>query len=305
MSADVREIRVGNRTIEVARPDKVLFPDDGITKYELVEYYARIADAALPHWRDRPLSMHRFPDGIGAKGFVQKDAPDHFPDWIERATLPKEGGTVDYLLSNEAATLAYIAAQGCITPHLGLSRVDRIDCPDRLILDLDPSDGGFASVQFAAAHTRDLLDGFGIAAFVQTTGSRGLHVVIPLDRSEPFDAVRAVAREFAEALAARHPDRLTVEQRKDARGDRVFLDYLRNAYGQTAVAPYAVRARPGAPTATPVDWDEALASGMSPQKYGLRNMFRRLAQKDDPWAGMARHAISPDTLRRRLRALDD
>lgn len=304
MTGKVREIRAGGRTIEVSRPDKVLFPEDGVSKYDLVGYYARIANTALPHWRDRPLSMHRFPDGIDSAGFFQKDVPDYFPDWVERATLPKDGGTLDYVLPNNPATLIYIAEQGSITPHLGLSRVDRIDCPDRLIFDLDPPDDRIAPVQFAAARTRDLLDDLGIVSFVQATGSRGLHVVVPLDRSETFDDVRDLAREFVTTLAARFPGRLTVEQRKSKRGSRVFLDYLRNAYGQTAVAPYGVRARPRAPVATPLDWDEALASDMYPRKYTVENIFLRLARKDDPWAQMGRHAIAPDTMRRRLRSLD-
>jgi len=304
MTSGVRGIAAGNRTIEVSRPDKVLFPEDGITKYDLVEYYAGIAETAIPLWRDRPLTMHRFPDGIEAAGFFQKDVPDYFPGWVERATLSKEGGTVDYVVPNNAATLAYIAEQGCITPHLGLSRVDRIDRPDRLVFDLDPSDDRIGPVQFAAARTRELLDDLGIVSFVQTTGSRGLHVVVPLDRSETFDTVRVLAREFVVTLAARYPGRLTVEQRKYRRGNRVFLDYLRNAYGQTSVAPYGVRARPRAPVATPLDWDEALASDMSPRKYTVENIVRRLGQKVDPWAQMGRHAIAPDTLRRGLRSLD-
>jgi bifunctional non-homologous end joining protein LigD len=300
VSKETRDIKAGNRTIEVSRPDKLLFPDDGFTKYDLVEYYAKVAETALPLWRDRPLSMQRFPDGIDSQGFFQKDIPDYFPDWIERAKLPKDGGTIAYILGNNAATLAYIADQGCITPHLGLSRVDRIDRPDRLIFDLDPSDDDFGKVQFAARRVRELMDGLKVETYVQVTGSRGLHVVIPLDRSEPFDAVRDLASTIADRLAAESPDELTVEQRKDNRGDRVFLDYLRNAYGQTAVAPYGVRAKPGAPVATPVDWDEALASDMRPGKYNIRNIFRRLGSKQDPWRDMGRRGVSARRLMERL-----
>lgn len=300
MSKETREIKAGNRAIEVSRPDKLLFPDDDITKYDLVEYYVKVAETALPLWRDRPLSMQRFPDGIDSDGFFQKDVPDYFPDWIERAELPKDGGTIVHVLGNSAATLAYIADQGCITPHLGLSRVDRIDCPDRLMFDLDPSDDDFGKVQFAARRVRELMDSVDAETYVQATGSRGLHVVIPLDRSEPFDAVRDLASGIAERLAKESPDELTVEQRKENRGDRVFLDYLRNAYGQTAVAPYGVRAKPGAPVATPVDWDEALAADMQPRKYTIRNIFRRLGSKEDPWRDMGRHGVSARRLKERL-----
>lgn len=300
MSTDSRSLEAGNRSIKITHPDKVLFPEDGITKYELAEYYVRIASVALSWWRDRPLTMQRFPDGIGADGFFQKDTPDYFPDWIDRARLRKAGGEVDYLLGNSAATLAYLAGQGCITAHIGLSRVDRIDYPDRLVFDLDPSDGDFRKVQFAAARVGEMLDRLEVNAYVQSTGSRGLHVYICLDRTANFEQVRELARNMADELALRFPDQLTTEQHRDKRGDRVYLDCLRNAYGQTVVAPFAVRALPGAPVATPLDWDEALATAMSPQKFTLKNIFRRLAQKRDPWRDMASHTVSARALAERL-----
>jgi bifunctional non-homologous end joining protein LigD len=293
-------ISVDGHEITLSKRAKVLFPKSGQTKGDLIDYYHRIAEVALPHWRGRPLSMHRFPDGIDGDQFFQKDAPDYFPDWIERAKLPKEHGSVSYVVASNAATLVYLANQACITPHIGLSRVDRIAAPDRLIFDLDPSDDQFAKVQDAARRVRALLDELGLEAFVQTTGSRGLHVVVPLDRSADFDQVRTFARDVAGRLAGQHPDTLTDEQRKQARGDRVFLDYLRNAYGQTAVAPYAVRAIVGAPIATPVTWSEALAEEMSPRKYTMANIFRRLGQTDDPWAGIDRHSQSIAAARKQL-----
>jgi bifunctional non-homologous end joining protein LigD len=289
-------IEIDGHEISLSNRDKVLFPDDGITKGDLVDYYRRVAEVALPHYRDRPLSMQRFPDGIGKEGFFQKNASDYFPDWIEREKLKKENGTVDYVVANDAATLVYLADQAMITPHLGLSRTDRIDNPDRLIFDLDPPDDDFTKVQFAARCIRDALDGQSVPTFVQTTGSRGMHVVVPLDRSADFDSARDLAQRFAKALAERHPDALTTEQRKNKRGDRLYLDLGRNAYGQTAVAPYGVRARPGAPVATPLDWDEALDADMSPRKYTIENIFRRLGAKDDPWAGMNASAVPASRL---------
>lgn len=296
-------MKIDGHEIAVSNLDKVFFPESGLTKGDLIDYYRRIADVALPHWRERPLSMHRFPDGIDGKSFFQKDAPDYFPDWIERKTLRKENGSVTYVIANNAATLVYLADQGCITPHIGLSRVDQIDAPDRLIFDLDPSGDDFAKVQSAARRLKALLDELELDAFVQTTGSRGLHVVVPLDRSAHFDEVRSFARMLAEHLAERHPDELTVEQRKRARGSRVFLDYLRNAYGQTAVAPYAVRAIAGAPVATPLTWPEALADGLSPRRYTIENIFRRLGQKDDPWIEIGRRGKSIAGARKRWEAL--
>ncbi len=282
-------ITVDGREIALSNLDKPFFPEDGITKGDLVDYYRRIAPVALPHWRDRALSMHRFPDGIGEEGFFQKDMPGHFPGWIDSAELPKEGGSVTHILANEAATLVYIANQGCITPHLALARADAPDRPDRMIFDLDPSDDDFGKVQEAAERLRARLEALDLPVFVQTTGSRGLHLVVPLDASAPFDPVRAAARRVAETVAEEAPDLATMAQRKASRGNRVFLDTLRNAYGQTAVAPYAVRARPGAPVATPLTWEEALSADMTPRKYTIANIFRRMGQTDDPWAGLDAH----------------
>lgn len=297
-------IEVDGHEIAVSNRDKPFFPDDGITKGDLIEYYRRIAAVALPHYRGRPLSMQRFPDGIAAEGFFQKNASDYFPGWIDIAELPKEDGTVRHVVVDSAAALVYLADQGMITPHLGLSRVDDVDRPDRLIFDLDPSDDDFAKVQAAAARLRDAFEALDATPFVQTTGSRGLHVVVPLDRSADFDTVRDGAQHLAGILAARHPRDLTTEQRKAKRGDRVYLDTARNAYGQTAVAPYGVRARPGAPVATPLDWDEALASDMTPRKYTLRNIFRRLGNKDDPWRLMDEAAVGAASLIARVEALE-
>lgn len=296
------KISVADHRLVTTHPDKILFPDARKTKRELVDYYARIAEIALPHWRGRPVTMQRFPDGVDRDGFYQKNAPEYFPDWIRRAELAKENGTTTYVVASGAATMAYLATQGCITPHLGLARTDRPNQPDRLVFDLDPSDSDFAKVREAASHIRNLLANLDCPAYVQTTGSRGFHVFVPLDRTAPFDRVRDLARRITERLAGEAPDLLTVEQRKEKRGSRVFLDYLRNAYGQTAVAPYAVRARPEAPIATPLDWSEALGSA-GPRDYRLENIFRRLGQKADPWRGMDARAIAARVLEDRLDGL--
>ncbi|MGH8273959.1 MAG: non-homologous end-joining DNA ligase [Gammaproteobacteria bacterium] len=284
-------MKVGGREIEISNLDKVLFPDAGITKGDLVDYYRRIAKTMLPHIENRPLTLHRFPDGIGAKGFYQQNASDYFPDWIVRATLPKENGKVEHCLCNNAATLVYLAGQACITPHSWLARAGRPDHPDRMIFDLDPSDDNFDLVRFGARTIHEVLDDVGLANFVMTTGSRGLHVMVPLDASADFDAVRNFARRVAEIAAAWEPDRLTMEQRKNKRGKRLYLDIMRNAYGQTAVTPYAVRAKPGAPVSMPLEWSE-LDGKLRPDKYRIENVFRRLARKKDPWRTMGRHAAA-------------
>ncbi|WP_117211245.1 non-homologous end-joining DNA ligase [Allorhizocola rhizosphaerae] len=241
--------------VEVTRPDKVLFPDDGVTKADLVGYYRDIAPLMLPHLRKRPLVMFRYPDGVGGKAWVHKDIPDYFPGWIHRVEVAKEGGTVTHVVCDDADTLAYLANQACISPHVWLSKIDKLDHPDRLVFDLDPA-GSFATVKTAALRLRELLDELGLPSLPMTTGSRGLHIIVRLDRSAGFDQVRAFARDVADLLAARHPATLTTEARKAKRGRRLYLDVARNGYAQTAVAPFAVRALPGAPVAAPIEWSQ-------------------------------------------------
>jgi bifunctional non-homologous end joining protein LigD len=248
--------------------------------------------------------MHRFPDGIGEEDFFHKDVPEYFPQWITRLSLEKkEGGTVTHLICQNRATLAYLANQACITPHVWLSRKDRLDYPDRMIFDLDPPDGDFDPVRLAARRLKDLLEELGMAPFLMATGSRGLHVVVPLDRGATFDQVRTFAQQVADLLTTEEPERLTTEHRKNQRQGRIFVDVLRNAYAQTTPPPYAVRARAGAPIATPLDWSELPDGSLHPAKYTIHNIFRRLGQKAEPWKGMSRHARSLSQPRRRLEAL--
>jgi bifunctional non-homologous end joining protein LigD len=293
----------GGVRVELSNLDKVFFPDAGLTKGDLVDYYARVADWLIPRVTDRPLSLERYPDGIEVEGFFQKRAPDSFPDWIPtvRVRIQGEGGSQSQVVCNDKATLVYLANLACITPHMWLSRRDRLDEPDRMILDLDPPSDDFAPVRDAARAARGLLDRLDLRSYVMLTGSKGAHVVVPLRRHWDFDRVRNVARAIAERLAAAAPERLTVEQRKDKRGDRVFLDTGRNAYGQTAVAPYAVRARPGAPVATPIDWDEL--SGSTSSSYNVKNLFRRLSHKSDPWREIDDDAQTLTDVESRLKEL--
>jgi len=296
------QIKVGSRTIEVANLDKVMFPDEGITQGDLMDYYRRVSETMLPYLKGRPLTMQRFPDGIGEEGFYQKEAPDYFPDWIRRVSIEvkEEGQEQPQVICDDVATLVYLVDQGCITPHVWLSRADKLTHPDKLIFDLDPPDDDFELVRSAAQSLREMLESVGLLPFVMTTGSRGLHVVVPLDRSTDFDTVRSFAKDLAGILAEREADRLTTEVRKNKRGNRLLLDYLRNSYGQNTVAPYAVRAKPGAPVATPLDWDELSDSNLHSQTYTMQNIFQRLGQKEDPWKGMMRHARSLSEPRRQL-----
>ena len=296
-------LRIGSRSVEVKNLDKVLFPDDGVTKGEVIDYYRQVAEVMLPHLRDRPLVLHRFPDGIATEGFFQQERPDHFPDWLPGVAMPRADGSgqVEHVVCEDEAGLAYLANQGVITLHGWLSRQDRPDHPDRLVFDLDPSRDDFAAVRDAARQVAELLRQVGLKPYVMTTGSRGLHVLVPLDRRADFDEARALARDLARHLAEQHPDELTVEQRKNQRGRRIYLDVMRNAYGQSAVLPYSLRARAGAPAATPLDWDELGRSELTPQRYGLANLARRLARKADPWADLERHWGSVADARDRFR----
>ena len=295
------KLKVGRHTIDISHPDKVLFPQDGITKGDLVDYYAKIAAVMLPYMKDRPVTMHRFPEGIDLEGFYQQEASDYFPAWVGRATVAKrEGGQITHVVCQDKASLIYIANQGCITPHVWLSRRDKPEHPDLMIFDLDPPDGDFAPVRQAAVWLKELLAELEVTPFVKTTGSRGVHVVVPLDRSADFDRVRQLARGIARRLAERRPDHLTYEQRKAKRRGRVFLDTLRNSYGQTAVAPYAVRARPGAPVATPIDWDELSGKGFDSQRYKINNIFIKLERGKDPWDSIRRQTYSAAAIEKRL-----
>jgi bifunctional non-homologous end joining protein LigD len=293
-------VSVGRRRVEVTHPDKVLFPDDGITKAELVAYYRRVAPLMLPHVRGRPVMLQRFPDGIRAGGFYQKQVSDYFPAWLHRVTVGKAGGSVTHAVCDDQASIVYLASQACVTPHAWLSKADDLDHPDQLMFDLDPSGDDFDAVREAALELRECLAELGLACFVKTSGSRGLHVVVGLDRRADFDAVRAFARRVAERLVARRPDRLTLEARKGERGGRLLIDIARNAYSQTAVAPYGVRALPGAPVAVPLAWAEVERGGFGPRGWTLRNVFERLEAVTDPWAGLVRSRQSLGPAEQRL-----
>jgi bifunctional non-homologous end joining protein LigD len=301
--SDARDVQAGEITVRLSHPGKVLFPDADVTKAELADYYLTVADTMLPHLRARPIAMERYPDGISGQRIFQKDVPAYFPTWVHRVTVKKQEGTLEQVVCENSATLVYLADLACITPHAWLSRIDRPDHPDQLIFDLDPAGDDFAAARAAALAVRALLDELDLPSFVKTTGQRGIHVTVPLDRSAGFDAVRAFARDVARELVARHPSQLTLEQRKDHRGGRLYLDLMRNGYAQTAVPPYAVRARPEATVATPLDWEELGDPSLQPAWFTLRTVPNRIATKPDPWAGMAEEARNLAGAGKRIRAL--
>lgn len=277
--------------VQISKPGKVLFGDDEpVTKADLAQYYADVADVMLPHVQGRPISMERYPDGIDGQGFYEKKVPGHFPGYVATTTVETADGAQDQVVIDGASTLVYLADQACLTPHTWLATTKDLDRPDQLIVDLDPSVPGARAVRRATVMVGELLEELDLISYLKTTGSRGYHVVVPLRRESDFDRVRQFAREMAEVLVNRDPDLLTIEARKDKRGDRVLVDIARNAYAQTAAPPYAVRARPHAPVATPIAWDELART--APNRYTITSVRRRLAQRPDPWRGMARHRQS-------------
>ena len=276
--------------VEVTHADRVVFPAIGLTKGELVDYYRRIAPHALPHLRGRPLTMQIQPKGAAEPGAFVKERRKHFPEWVGSATVAKRGGQLVMPVVDTEDALVYLANQGMVTPHVWLSRADEPDRPDRLVFDLDPSGDDFDLVRRTALELRELLDDLGLVPYVKTTGSRGLHVMTPIDRSSTTAEVRAFAEAVAQLLVERHPDDLTVEFSKVDRKGRLCLDVLRNGPAQTEVVAYGVRARPGAPVATPLEWDEVKDSALTADRWTVRNLFRRLGRRDDPWSDVDRDA---------------
>jgi bifunctional non-homologous end joining protein LigD len=296
-------MRIGRREIELSNTEKVFFPEAGLTKGDVVSYYAEVAEVMLRYMKGHGVSMQRYPDGLQGGSFYMKDMPDYFPEWLRCESVPKrDGGSYCAPVVNEAAALVYLANQAVLTPHLYLARADDLEHPDRMIFDLDPPEGtdDFAAVRQAAQDVRALLVELDLPSWIMTTGSKGYHVVVPLDRSADFDEVREFARDAALVLVRRRQERYTLEIRKNKRTGRIFLDVLRNAYSASAVAPWAIRARPGAPVATPIEWEE-LEAGANPRDFTVTSIPARIAEKGDPWAGMLRRARS---LRPRRRKLD-
>jgi bifunctional non-homologous end joining protein LigD len=269
--------------VKISRPQKVLIPP-GITKADLAGYYETVAPAMLKLVARRPLNFERYPDGIEGHRIFQQHAATHFPDWIARAEVPAKNGNVEHVMARDAATLVYLAGQACITFHAWLSRNDRLTRPDRFVVDLDPSREDPESVRHAALSIGNLLRELELTPWAMTSGSRGYHLVAPLQRRLEYEGVREFARGFAALAAAREASVFTVEQRKAKREGKILIDVMRNAYAHTSVAPYSVRARPGGPVATPLHWEELEDRRTHPQRWNLKSVPARLERDGDPWA---------------------
>lgn len=264
--------------VQVSNPDKVMFPDTGLTKRDLVAHYERVAPTMLPHLAGRPLTLQRFPNGIQGSGFLQKNAPAHFPSDIGRVEVPKRDGTTTYPLVDDVRGLLYLANLGTIVFHVWTSRLPDLDRPDRLVLDIDPPEGDPESARLAAGLVREVLVELDLPSVPMTTGSKGYHLITAISPTAPAEESAELSRIVAELAAVRHPDLLTTEFRIERRRGRTFLDWLRNRPGQTGVAPWSLRARPGAPVAVPFGWDEL--PDTPPDRWTLESIDDRLASGD-------------------------
>lgn len=295
---DTVTFEVDGEPVEITHASKVLAlgrdGDPDVTKADLAGYWRDVAPTILPHLAGRPLTLQRYPDGVDAGGFVQQDAGAHPPKDLGTLDTPRRehrSGAEDVVHHPRADRAADLVHLGTIELHGWNVVAGALECPDRLIVDIDPGERqDLAGLRDVARRVRAELDELGLVPFVQSTGSRGYHVVAPLDGSADQEHVRTLAHELAERVAAQDPDELTTAVRKDARHGRTFLDTGRNAYGQTAVMPYSPRARNGAPVATPIDWNEL--GRIPPDQHTTRSVLRRLARKPDPWATFATHARS-------------
>jgi len=292
--------QVGKRKIELSNLSKVLYPDDHITKAQLIDYYFRIAPTILAHLKGRPLSLVRYPDGIDGESFFQKNRPGWAPDWIEHVTLGEE--KKDYVIATEEASLVWLANLACIELHQMHSRTPHFDKPDYITYDFDPPDGfKFARIAELALEFKEHLEHFGYHPFVKTTGRKGLHVVTPIEPRwgfhEVFEAAKSVAQPFVES----HGSVLTLQIKKDYRAGKVLLDIYRNRPSQTIVAAYSVRGLPGAPVSTPLNWEE-LNSLESSKAFGLGSVPQRVIESGDPWEAIAAYATPIHTERKETKS---
>ena len=276
----------------ITHPEKVLFPDDGITKGELATYYEMMAPVMLPHIVKRPLTMERFPAGIGRKGFIQKDVSTGFPSWLQRVDVPKKDGVVHYPIVTDKQSLMWVANQNCITPHVWISRVPELFYPDMCMFDLDPSVDDRHMLNAAALSVRDLLAELGLPSWVKTSGSKGFHIVVPLDGKSEMGEVYSFANSVGTLLVKRDPKNLTQEFHKADRGTRILVDTGRNGWSATHAAVYAVRPKPGAPVSAPCTWDEVESGKVEPRTFTLRNMAARIERVGDLWSEMRKRRRS-------------
>ena len=287
----------------ITHPEKVLFPDDGITKGDLAAYYEVMAPVILPHLRGRPITMERYPAGIGEKGFWQKDVSKGFPEWLQRVTVRKKDGVVHHPVVTDTRSLLWMTNQNTITQHVSTSRMPDLNYPDICVFDLDPSNDDAEAVRAAAIALRDLLEELTLPSWVKTSGSKGFHIVVPVDGETPMGQLARFANSVGTVFVSRAPDRLTQEFSKADRRGRIYVDTGRNGYSATFAAAYTVRAKSGAPVSAPCTWKEIERGEVNPRTFTLRNMPDRIAKVGDVWADMRRRGRSLKRPMAKLRRL--
>jgi len=274
--------------VTITHPDKILYPNLKITKEDVAQYYNFIADYMLPYIKNRPLSLLQFPAGISEEGFFHKHAAKYYPSYIKRLNIPtSHHGIIEMIGISNAKGLVYMAGQNTIELHVALATAKKIMFPDQIILDLDPSDEDFEKVRQVALITKQILDKNSFPSYVKTSGSRGLHIHVPLKIKHDFNTVKPITKQLAQLIHEAIPELATIEMRKNKRGNKVFIDYLRNDFSATAVAPYSLRANKWAGIATPITWGEvAKDTKLVAYKYNINNIRERVTKTANPWADL-------------------
>jgi len=279
---------VDGREVRLSNLDKVFWPE-GFTKAHLVKYYMDMAPVIIPHLRNRPLVMKRYPDGVNGQSFYQKECPEYAPDWIETYPIWHSEKVINYIVCNDAATLAWLANQACIEIHAWLSVLDNVDYPDMAVMDLDPADGVmFSDVMDIALLCRRALEEFGLIPFVKTSGASGLHLFIPIISEYPFPVVTFAMQHIAGLITGVYPRKATVERVVARRTGKVYLDYLQNGRGRTMAFQYSLRPLPGAPVSTPLVWEEVEKKQVEPPAFNIQTIFKRLDKYGDLLEDMSR-----------------
>lgn len=287
MASEKVNVQVGDRTLAVSNLTKVLYPETGFTKGDVIEYYVRAAPVLIDHIGDRGVTLRRFPDGVDGNSFFEKRCPSHRPDWVDAVEGPGDRtGVVRYCRLAEVAAFAWVANLAALELHAPMARADDIETPTMVVFDLDPGPGtGMPDCAEVGLWIRDVLDGIGLAAWPKTSGSKGLQVYVPLNTPATHDGASAFALAVAQVLEKANPDRIVTTQAKAARTNRVLIDWSQNSRHKTTVAPYSLRARPTPTVSTPVSWDEVAAAAMGePLSFVVDDVLDRLDRLGDLFA---------------------
>jgi bifunctional non-homologous end joining protein LigD len=275
-------VNVENTELSLSNLDKIFWPEDKITKGELINYYHHTAPYLLPHLKDRPMTLNRYPNGIKGKNFYQKNCPDHAPKWVETTPVVLTEKTINFILAHNTPTLLWMVNLGCIEMHPWLSSYQSPQQPSIMVFDLDPNDGtGFPEVMQIAPLIKESLQKFGLNSYAKTSGSSGLHIYVPLQPKYTYSQVQRASGMLAKIIARVIPNLATTERTISKRGPRVYLDYLQNARGKTIASVYSVRPHPGAPVSFPVSWADIEKGRVHPSEYHLRNVPALLKKNGD------------------------